>query len=178
MAEIDKAMNYFCDLLEGVNGIRPVRPGKDSETTKGGWYFPLFRYVPEEIGNLSLIRFSKAVQAESSICIPGANSPLHQHPLFTEMDVFGHGKPTRIANLDDSVSIEQFPESLPVAQSINKFIFEIPWFKHYRPQIIEQHANAYKKVVRNYEYLLADDNEDDDTIGGYTSFFNDQEINA
>jgi perosamine synthetase len=178
MAEIDKAMNYFCDLLEDVRGIRLIRPPKGSNTTKGGWYYPLLRYEPKELGNLSLLRFSKAVEAEGSICNPGCGNPLHLHPLFTKMDVFGHGKPTRIANLGDSVKIDQFPESLPTAEQINKFTFEIPWFKHYRPEIIKQHADAYKKVIDNYNLLLLGDNEDDNTIGGYSSFFKDQKANA
>ena len=155
MAEIDKAMNCFCDLLEDTPGIRPIRPPKDSGSTKGGWYHPLFKYLPQELGNLALSRFIKAVTAEGSICDAGCNKPLHLHPLFTEMDVYGHGRPTRIAHLPDSASMAQYPEHLPVSESIGRYVFNIPWFKHYRPKVIQQHADAYKKVVENYKLLLA-----------------------
>jgi perosamine synthetase len=171
MAEIDKAMNYFCDLLEGTPGIKPMRPAKGTKTTKGGWYYPHFKYVTEELGGLSLSRFAKAVQAEDSICNPGCNKPLHLHPLFTSMDVYGHGRPTRIAHLDESAKIEQYVERLPVAESILRRVFEVPWFKQYEPTIIEQHAGAYKKVVDNHRELLAGDTEDDADTGGYSSFF-------
>jgi len=188
MAEIDRAMNYFCDLLDDSAGIRPMRPPKGTKTTKGGWYFPLFKYVTEELEGLSLSKFSEAVTAEGSICNPGCNKPLHLHPLFTTMDVYGHGRPTRIAYLDESrpsegrdesAKVEQYVESLPVSEGINRRVFGIPWFKHYRPEIIEEHANAYKKVVKNYRALLAEDTEKDGNgsskaesqIGGYSSFF-------
>ena len=182
MAEIDKAMNYFCDLLDNTDGIRPIRPGKDTGSTKGGWYFPHFKYVTEKLEGLSLSRFSEAVRAEGSTCNPGCNKPLHLHPLFTTMDVYGHGRPTRIAYLDESVKIEQYIETLPVAENINRCVFEVPWFKQYRPEIIEEHANAYKKVVKKYRALLADDTGKDTEgprsagtqIGGYTSFFSTQ----
>lgn len=191
MAEIDKAMNYFCDLLDDSAGIRPTRPPKGSNTTKGGWYFPLFKYVTEELEGLSLSRFSEAVRAEGSTCNPGCNKPLHLHPLFTTMDVYGHGRPTRIAYLDESspsegrdesVEIEQYIETLPVAEDINRRVFGVPWFKHYRPEIIEEHANAYKKVVKNYRALLAEDTgkhaegsrKAGSQIGGYSSFFSSQ----
>jgi hypothetical protein len=170
MAEIDKAMNYFCDLLDGNSGIKPIRPPKDSKSTKGGWYYPHFKYIGEELGGLSLSRFSKAIRAEGSICNPGCNKPLHMHPLFTEMDVYGHGRPTRIAGLDETAKVEQYIERLPVAESINLHVFEVPWFKRYIPEIIEEHANAYKKVVKNYKVLLADDTGDEE-VGGWSSFF-------
>ncbi len=174
MAQIDKAMNYFCDLLEDSAGIRPMRPAKGTNTTKGGWYYPHFKYLGEELGGLSLSRFGKAVQAEGSICNPGCNKPLHLHPLFTTMDVYGDGRPTRIAHLDESVKIEQYLEKLPVAESITQRVFEVPWFKHYRPAMIEEHADAYKKVIRNYKALLPGDTEKDGDAGGYSSFFSSQ----
>jgi hypothetical protein len=185
MAEIDKAMNYFCDLLEDTAGIRPIRPPKGTgqsgvlltegalrrNTTKGGWYYPHFKYIAQELGGLSLSRFCKAVRAEGSICNAGCNKPLHLHPLFTTMDVYGHGRPTRIAHLDESVRIEQYVEKLPVAERINQCVFEVPWFKRYQPEVIEEHANAYKKVVENYSALLAGDRHKDTDVGGYSSFF-------
>ena len=171
MAEIDKAMNYFCDLLEDTAGIRPIRPPKGTDTTKGGWYYPHFKYIAEELGGLSLSRFSKAVIAEGSICNPGCNKPLHLHPLFTSEDVYGHGRPTRIAFLDESAKIEQYVENLPVAEGITRCVFEVPWFKHYDPDAIEKHAGAYKKVIKNYQTLLPDDTEKDAETGGYSSFF-------
>jgi perosamine synthetase len=170
MSEIDKAMNYFCDLLEDSSGIRPIRPPKNSKSTKGGWYYPHFKYNAEELEGLSLSRFSKAVRAEDSVCNPGCNKPLHLHPLFMKMDVYGHGRPTRIANLNEDIRIEQYIEKLPVAESINLHVFEVPWFKRYIPEIIEEHADAYKKVVNNYKALLADDTGDEE-VGGYSSFF-------
>jgi perosamine synthetase len=174
MAEIDKAMNCFCDLLENTAGIRLMRPAKGTNTTKGGWYYPHFKYVAQELGGLSLSRFCEAVRAEGSICNPGCNKPLHLHPLFTTMDVYGHGRPTRIAYLDESVKIEQYIEKLPVAENINGCVFEVPWFKHYRPDVIEEHADAYKKVVENYSALLAGDSQKDTDVGGYSSFFSSQ----
>ena len=174
MAEIDKAMNYFCDLLEDTAGIRPIRPASDADTTKGGWYYPHFRYIAEELGGLSLSRFSKAVVAEGSICNPGCNKPLHLHPLFTTEDVYGHGRPTRIAFLDESAKIEQYVETLPVAEGVTRRVFEVPWFKHYQPEIIEQHAGAYKKVIEDYQALLPGDTDKDAETGGYSSFFSSQ----
>lgn len=171
MAEIDKAMNRFCDLLDDVPGIIPIRPEPSSNTTKGGWYYPHFKYVREELGGLSLSRFADAVRAEGSVCNPGCNKPLHRHPLFTEMDVYGHGRPTRIAHLGPDACVESYVQSLPVAEGIMQRVFEVPWFKHDRPEIIAEHANAYKKVVADHESLLADDPGEQADVGGYSSFF-------
>jgi len=174
MTEIDKAMNYFCDLLEDTAGIKPIRPAKSTNTTKGGWYYPHFLYNADELGGLSLSRFSQAIVAEGSICNPGCNKPLHLHPLFTTIDVYGHGRPTRIAFLDESTLIEQYVETLPVAEGITRRVFEVPWFKHYEPNTIEEHAGAYKKVVENYQLLLPGDTGKDAETGGYSSFFSSQ----
>ena len=91
------------------------------------------------------------------------------------MDVYGHGWPTRIAYLDESVKIDQYLEKLPVAESINGCVFEVPWFKRYQPEVIEEHADAYKKVVGDYRTLLAGDNHKDADVGGYSSFFSSHE---
>ncbi|MHC4431576.1 MAG: hypothetical protein ACYTBS_07020, partial [Planctomycetota bacterium] len=79
--------------------------------------------------------------------------------------------PTRIAHLDESATMDQYVEELPVAESIGHRVFEIPWFKHYDQKTIEQHANAYKKVIKYHKELLAGDTEDDVDTGGYSSFF-------
>ena len=88
------------------------------------------------------------------------------------MDVYGHRRPTRIAQLDESAKIEQYIERLQTAENINRCVFEVPWFKHYRPEIIEEHVIAYKKVVENHQALLTEDTSADAEVGGYSSFFN------
>ena len=170
MAEIDSAMNYFCDKLEGLPGISTMRTAENYKFTKGGWYYPHFEYISEQLGGLSLNRFAQAIKAEGSICNPGCNKALHLHPLFKTMDVFNEGKPTRVANLknaDDFV----VNQSLPIAENITSRVFEVPWFKHCRKDIIDQHINAYTKVIRNAEKLLEGDDHAESDYGGYSSFF-------
>jgi dTDP-4-amino-4,6-dideoxygalactose transaminase len=169
MAEIDKAMNYFWDLLEGVPGIRSHRPPKNSGTTKGGWYAPHGIYHPEELGGLSIQRFCEAVRAEGAPCYPGCNLPLHLHPLFNTIDVYNYGKPTRIANSPSD--LRQPPGSLPVSESIQERVFSVPWFKHYRPEIIEEYAQAFRKVAENYKSLLPGDTKRKEPIGGWSTFW-------
>jgi perosamine synthetase len=167
MAEIDKAMNYFGDLLEDAPGIRVHRPSKDPGLTMGGWYAPLGLYRTEELGGLSISRFCEAVSAEGFPCSPGCNKALHLHPLFNTVDVYNQGKPTRIANLPDGVDVRQPPGSLPVSEGIQKKVFRIPWFKHFRPQIIEAYADAFRKAAEHYQDLLADDPGDPAELGNW-----------
>ncbi len=131
-AEVDRAMNHFWDLLEGVPGLGDHRPAKGSGSTKGGWYTPTALYRPEELDGLSVGRFSEAVLAEGSKCSPGCNRALHQHPIFSEIDVYGHGKPTRIAHLPEGVDVREKPGDLPVAEGIQERTFREPGFKLYR----------------------------------------------
>jgi len=152
MAEIQKAMNYFWDLLEGVPGIKAHRPAKDSGSTMGGWYAAHGLYRAEEIGGLDIQRFVEAVRAEGAPTNAGANFPLHRHPLLNEADIYHHGKPTRIANSDRD--LRQGRGSLPVTESIPETCYSVPWFKHYRPAIIEEYALAFRKVAEHADELL------------------------
>ncbi len=168
IAEIQQAMNYFWDLLDGVPGLRPHRPAKDSGSTMGGWYAARGLYRPEELGGLSISRFAQAVSAEGARCGPGTNKPLHLHPLFHEADVYGHGKPTVIANADRD--LRQPAGSLPVSEDIGSHTYSIPWFKKFQPHVIEEYANAYRKAAENYEELLEDDPGRTDDIGTWRFF--------
>ena len=117
----------------------------------GGWYAAHGLYVAEELGGLSLQRFCQAVRAEGSAASPGANLLLHLHPLLNEADIYGHGRPTRLANAGRDV--RQPPGSLPVSESMPERVFTIPWFKHYRPRLIEEHAAAFRKVAEQADAL-------------------------
>jgi perosamine synthetase len=152
MEEIQGAMNYFWDLLEGVPGVRAHRPPKSSGSTMGGWYAAHGLYVPEELGNLSIYRFCEAVRAEGVGTSPGANFLLHLHALLNEADVYSHGRPTRLAHTDRDV--RQPPGSLPVSEAIPERVFSIPWFKRFRPRLIEEHAAAFRKVAERADALM------------------------
>lgn len=146
MAQIQQAMNYFWDLLEGVPGIRAHRPARDSGSTMGGWYAAHGLYVPEELDNLPIARFCEAVRAEGvPACNPGANPLMHLHPVLNDADVYGHGRPTRIAYSDRD--LRQPKGSLPVSEGLPERCFWIPWFKRFRREVIEEHAAAFRKVV-------------------------------
>ena len=152
MQEILRAMNYFWDLLEGVPGIQAHRPAKDSGSTMGGWYAPRGLYRADELGGLPISRFAEAVRAEGGVCSVRNRPGLHEHPIFNDADIYGHGQPTRIANSDRD--LRQPHGSLPVTEAEIERVYSIPWFKHYRPEVIQQHAAAYRKVAENAEQLL------------------------
>lgn len=150
--EIQDAMNRFWDLLEGMPGIRPHRPARDSGSTMGGWYNPLGHYLPEELGGLPLGRFIEAVAAEGGRIGRGCNRPLHLHPVLHAADVYHDGRPTVIAFADRDV--RQGTGTLPVAEALAERCFGVPWFKHDCPEGIERQAAAFAKVALQAEEVL------------------------
>jgi len=152
LVQIQKAMNYFWDQLEDIHGIKAHRPPKDSGSDNGGWYYPRGLYRSEELGGLPISRFIEALRAEGVTASAGANFPLHLHPVFRDLDIYNEGRPTRISTIDED--IRQPEGSLPVSESIDKIAMSVPWFKHFRPQIIDEHARAYRKVCENSDALL------------------------
>jgi len=151
MREIQDAMNYFWDGLEGVPGLRAHRPPRGSGSTMGGWYNPLGHYLPEELGGLSVDSFIEAVNAEGAHSWRAANLPLHRHPVFNDADIYGDGRPTRIAFSDRDV--RQAPGSLPVSEALSERCLGMPWFKRFDPGRIDQWIAAYRKVALQAEKL-------------------------
>ena len=152
MNEIQRAMNYFWDRLEGCPGIRAHRPPKGSRSTMGGWYAARGLYRAGEIGGLPIEKFCDAVNAEGASTGPGANFALNTHPLFSSVDVYGDGRPTRVAFTRRK--LRQPKGTMPVAEGVPRTAFRIPWFKHYRARLIAQHAKAFRKVCENADKLL------------------------
>jgi perosamine synthetase len=152
IGEIQKAMNHFWDLLEGAPGIRAHRPPKDSGSTMGGWYAAKGLYRSEELGGLPVAKFCEAVSAEGCPTHAGANISLHLHPVFNDCDIYGHGKPTRIAFANRD--LRQPAGSLPNVERTGETAFSIPWFKKYDEECIQQHAAAYRKVAEQASELL------------------------
>ncbi|MCK9265493.1 DegT/DnrJ/EryC1/StrS family aminotransferase [bacterium] len=165
MNEIDEAMNYYWDLLEGVPGVKSLRVPKDSGSTMGGWYVPKALYNKEELGGLSVSRFVEAVSAEGVPTHAGCNKGGFSHPLLNTVDIYNDGKPTRIANSNWDVRTNKGP--LPVAENIQTKVISAPYLKKCYKKIIQEHANAVKKVVENYKELLPGDKGDPKNMGGW-----------
>jgi dTDP-4-amino-4,6-dideoxygalactose transaminase len=141
-ANINKAMNYFWDNLADLPGIRAHRITGENNSM-GGWYNPRGLFKSEELDNLSCERFCEAIRAEGVRVIPGTNYPLHKHPYFLKSDALGNGRK----------EITE-PEYLPVSENTSKTVFSLPWFKHYKPEIIDRYIAVFRKVLTNYRELL------------------------
>ena len=78
---------------------------------------------------------------------------MHLHAVLNEADIYGDGKPTRIAFSDRD--LRQGIGSLPVTETLPERCLSIPWFKHYRPEVIDAYVAAIRKVAHRADELGA-----------------------
>ena len=152
IAEVRRANNYFFDQLEGLPGIRSHRVDPDGDCDMAGWYTPCVIYHPEELEGLSAETFIKALSAETGFPfnLLGGNFPLHRHPMFTEYDALGIGKPSRIAFSGRDVRALD----CALARSENIPVIDTPYFRKLMPAHIAPYAEAFRKVIGQYKALL------------------------
>lgn len=119
IAEIQKAINYFWDLLADNPAIKAHRPPAGSNSTMGGWYSSRGLYRGKDCAAFC----EKVRNSGFTDCWPGANFPLHTHPFFAE---------------------RRQPEKLPVSEAIAELAYPIPWFKHYDEELIREYAEMFR----------------------------------
>ena len=71
---------------------------------------------------------------------------------------------TASAFLPDGVDPKALTGELPVADAINNKVLREPWFKHFRPAMIDRYIEVVHKVADNYKDLL--DINNTDTLAG------------
>ena len=116
---------------------------------------------------LALLR-GRAGRGRAAMAYPGRNRPLHLHPLFNTCDVYGHGKPTRIAHADRD--LRQAPGSLPVTEARRAAWSGSRGSSTARPDLIDEYAAAYRKAALGFRDLLAGDQGDPPDVGGWHFF--------
>jgi hypothetical protein len=144
-------MNYFWDLLADVPGLKAHRADETEGSNMAGWYCAHGIYMRDELSGLPLTCLCEALKAEGYSASTGGNLPLHTHPVFQDYNGYKTVKPTRIAFAERDVRL--LDRDLPVTNSIE--MFSVPWFKKYKPEFIEQYADAFRKVASQADKLLA-----------------------
>lgn len=151
--EIDSAMAYFWDSLSGTPRLLPHRVPAGQGSTMGGWYYPLGLFDRGSYPKGTLAKVCAALRAEGvSAAATAKNGPLHLHPAFIDMDLFGLGKPTITAFAERDV--RQGPGSLPHAEGIADRAFSVPWFKHFLKSEIDRYVAAFRKVFSRLDEIV------------------------
>lgn len=153
IAEIDKAMSYFWDSLEGTSRLSAHRISKAEGSYMGGWYYAQGLFDGSGLPSGSLSKICAALRAEGvKTCAPCKNGPLHLHPYFNELDIFGLGTPTQVTFA--SRDLRQAKGSLPRAEAITERSFSVPWFKHPDHKAIDRYSEAFRKVFSRVDEIV------------------------
>lgn len=155
-AVIRKAMNYFLDQIDQIDGLHAIRVDESTGSNNAGFYGVMIRYDPEKFGGLSAAKFAEAVRSEThNYCYAGGNFPLHTHNFFKTFDFMNLGKPSRIAYSDRDV--RELDEACKPSEITHAF--NTVCFVKYDKEWIDLYAKAYRKVAENYQQLLDDEKE-------------------
>ena len=95
---------------------------------------------------------------------------VHQEaPIHVSNVVLVHdGKPTRVAFATRDV--RELDKGLEVSAGLGARTFGLPWFKHFRPEIIDEYIAAFRKVIEKHEELLPGDPGNPADLGKWFAF--------
>jgi perosamine synthetase len=113
-------------------------------------YFEFLVRYDEKRHGVPIKAFAKALQAEGAQVGAPRYPLLHQQPVFTE------GVWAKIARLEGTADkpLRQYaPDALPHTAQGNGSLLKLPSFPNASPQLLEQYAHAFEKVVSNASKL-------------------------
>jgi len=120
-------LNYLSKKLENIPGIRP--PVTKKHVNRGAFYSYRLFYIKEELNNLSIIKFMKALKSEGLQVRFAGNRPLHLLPYFKK-----YGK----------------KNNLKMSEKFYYSTISIPTFTFDSLRIVNLYYKAIKKVCNYY----------------------------
>ncbi|MEI6502553.1 MAG: DegT/DnrJ/EryC1/StrS family aminotransferase [Armatimonadota bacterium] len=145
-----KAMERFFSQVCAVPGVNGNFPLGDPDRTTGASYWQMLILDEEITSRVPNAVLAEAIRAEGAPASAGGYFCHHLHPFWNECDVYGDGKPTRIAFSRD---VRQGPGDCPVAESIVQHLIQVPRMTQYDEAYLDQIAAAYVKVLSNLDQL-------------------------
>jgi perosamine synthetase len=146
-----KAMERFFSQVCTVPGVGCNYPLEDPDVTVGASYWQMLILADEIISRVPNGVIAQAIRAEGGRAGAGGYFCHHLHPYWNECDVYGDGKPTRIAFSDRDV--RQGVGDCPHAEKIINYLVQVPRMIRYDEPYIDQLAAAYVKVLANLDQL-------------------------
>ncbi len=146
-----QALQRLFSQCADIPGVDCNFPLHDPQVQVGASYCQRFILGDEIIRRVPNTVIAEAVRAEGVSCSAGGYYCHHLHPFWNECDVYGDGKPTRLAFAGRDV--RQGPGDCPVAERINHRLISVPRFAAFRPEQVDQVAAAYRKVLTSLDQL-------------------------
>ncbi|MDO8498730.1 MAG: DegT/DnrJ/EryC1/StrS family aminotransferase [bacterium] len=136
-----KIAQRFDKAFSTMPGVRPaIKPAKSNPA----WYAYVLRYIPEELGGLSIEGFFSALQVEGCIMLdrPNSTCPLNHHYLFKCPEKLFPSYKGKI-----KYKVGDFP----VAEKFHKHSLKLPvWHDERYTELAEQYIEAFRKVTSYY----------------------------
>lgn len=146
-----KAMERFFSQVCKVPGVGCNYPLNDPNVTTGASYWQMLILGDEIVGRVPNSIIASAIRAEGAQAAAGGYFCHHLHPFWNECDVYGDGKPTRIAFSDRDV--RQGVGDCPNAEKIVQHLIQVPRMIQYDEKYLDELAAAYVKVFTNLDQL-------------------------
>lgn len=146
-------LNYLSHLLKDIPGILP--PITKNYVTRGAYYGYKPLYQKDQMGEISVELYVKALVAEGIEVKKPGSKPLHMLPLFQKKNdgMYHNGWPKISPFVEKTVVYKD--GDFPKAESYYKRALSIPTFTSPgNKQLIEQYAAAFLKVYENRQELI------------------------
>ncbi|HOJ38895.1 MAG TPA: DegT/DnrJ/EryC1/StrS family aminotransferase [bacterium] len=139
-------------LLDGLPGVKPMALNPAQKVFPH--HLVIFRYFPEEWGNVPLEKFLKALEAEGIPAGPGYPIPLYRQPVFRNLD-FSRTSPFMIGR-KKPVNYQECADSCPNAEAAcaGHTIWLAGRLLLFEPKDIRTVAEAFWKLWENRAHLL------------------------
>jgi len=146
-----RAMQRFFSQVCAVPGVGCNFPLNDPNVTVGASYWQMLILDDSIVSRVPNSVIATAIRAEGVSASAGGYFCHHLAPFWNECDVYGDGKPTRIAFSDRDV--RQGPGDCPQAEKIVQHLIQVPRMIQYDEPYLDQIAAAYVKVLTNLDQL-------------------------
>lgn len=146
-----KAMQRFFSALVDIPGVGCNFPVHDPDVTVGASYWQMLILADEIVRRVPNTVIAAAIRAEGAHAAAGGYFCHHLAPFWNECDVYGDGKPTRLAFA--ARDVRQGAGDCPNAERITTRLVQVPRMIVYDEATIDQLIGAYRKVLTNLDQL-------------------------
>lgn len=143
-------MERFFGQVCSVPGVGCNYALHDPDVTTGASYWQMLILDDEIVQRVPNSVLAQAIRAEGAPASAGGYFCHHLHPFWNECDVYGDGRPTRIAFSRD---VRQGVGDCPNAERIVKHLIQVPRMIQPDDEYVDQLAAAYVKVFTNLDQL-------------------------